>query len=357
VNEFGFPTTPAELDTAMLDRHLRAADVLGDGRVVDSSWELIGTGKMGDNARHTLTLEDAPSGAPTTVVAKYPSLDPTTRGRAAGGGIYRKEVLFYRNFADRTQMRTPTVYATELDDTGSAMLIVMEDLAPAEPGSQFVGESIEHTHLVMEQAARLAASFHGDQTLTPSDWVMSPQNPETAEFLQALLVDAWPRFLERFGHGLDEERIRFGERYIANHVHFAQQDHGARTLNHGDLRSENILFAPDAAITVDWQTVQEGDLLTDLAYFLGGSVDTKDRRSWERELVEDFRLRLGSLGIDLAADDAWSRYREAAMHGLMITVIGATYSSAEERSDAMFLTMIQRHLQHCVDLESGDFLP
>jgi hypothetical protein len=31
-------------------------------------------------------------------------------------------------------------------------------------------------------------------------------------------------------------------------------------------------------------------------------------------------------------------------------------TDAEERSDKMFLTMIQRHLQQCVDLNSAEFL-
>ena len=38
------------------------------------------------------------------------------------------------------------------------------------------------------------------------------------------------------------------------------------------------------------------------------------------------------------------------------TILGACFTEAAERSDAMFLAMIQRHLQHCVDLEAGAFL-
>ena len=45
------------------------------------------------------------------------------------------------------------------------------------------------------------------------------------------------------------------------------------------------------------------------------------------------------------------------MHGLIITVLGAAFSTPDERSDRMFLAMIRRHLQHCVDLDAGEFLP
>ena len=60
--------------------------------------------------------------------------------------------------------------------------------------------------------------------------------------------------------------------------------------------------------TVDWQTPQESSPLTDISYFLGSSLEVDQRREWER-------------------------------------------------SDLMFLTVIQRQLRHCLDLDAGDFLP
>lgn len=53
----------------------------------------------------------------------------------------------------------------------------------------------------------------------------------------------------------------------------------------------------------------------------------------------------------------WAQYREQAMHGLLLTILDASFSSPGERSDLMFRTVIQRQLQHCLDLDAGDFLP
>ncbi len=40
-----------------------------------------------------------------------------------------------------------------------------------------------------------------------------------------------------------------------------------------------------------------------------------------------------------------------------VSTLGSTTKvGPEERSDRMFLTMIRRHLQHCVDLGSDEFL-
>ena len=61
-------------------------------------------------------------------------------------------------------------------------------------------------------------------------------------------------------------------------------------------------------------------------------------------------------GVDLDFAACWEQYREFALHGILITVLGACFTEAAERSDRMFLTMIQRHLQQCVDLDSAEFL-
>ena len=38
----------------------------------------------------------------------------------------------------------------------------------------------------------------------------------------------------------------------------------------------------------------------------------------------------------------------------MIGAYGASFTAPAERSDAMFLAMIQGHLQHCADLDAAD---
>lgn len=73
-------------------------------------------------------------------------------------------------------------------------------------------------------------------------------------------------------------------------------------------------------------------------------------------MIREYSELLAGEGLDLGFDECWSQYREQSMHGLMITILGASFSEAAERSDAMFQVMIQRHLQHCVDVEAADFL-
>lgn len=349
-------TDPAKITPQWLTQALRCSGHLAAGEVSSASYSMIGTGKMGDNARFELTYSDAGEDAPATVIAKLPAADETARAMAGARGAYYSEVMFYQQLAAKTAMRTPDIYANLLSEDRASFILLMEDLSPAEPGSQFVGESPQRTRLAMSEVAKLAAAFYGDAELARVDFIMTAARDDGGAFGQELLQQNWPIFLERFGHGINEECQRFGDYYVNHHSDFVMSYSGPKTLAHGDFRSENILFTDNEAWTVDWQTITASTPLTDLAYFMGGSVDIEDRRKIERDLVAEYAELLASEGVVIDASTCWKLYCAQAMHGLMITILGACFSEADERSDAMFLTMIQRHLQHCVDLDAKAYI-
>ena len=348
-------STPELITPQWLTEVLRANGSLPAGSVSGVEWEMIGTGKMGDNVRLVLTY-DGEYNAPETLVAKLPATDETARMMAGGMGAYLKEVMFYRELADKTSMNTPDIYLALVDEGGSNFIILMKDLAPAEPGNQLVGESIVHAKQALAEAAKLHAAFHGKSDLLASDHI-SHTDADGAAFGQDLLQQNWPGFLQRFGHGLNEQCIAFGDDYVANHARWMAHYTGTKTLIHGDFRSENILFCEnERATTVDWQTLTESCGLADTAYFIGGSLDIDVRRTHEKELVEYYRQCLEVEGVTLSSNECWQQYREFSINGLLITVLGAMFSEPAPRSDQMFLVMIQRHLQHCVDMNAREFL-
>jgi len=352
-----FPTSAEQLGTDELTDYLRASGHLSKGRVIAAEHAIIGGGKMGDNARYQLRYEGEAGARRQHWVAKFPAADETARAMAGAQGAYYTEVMFYRQLAPQTTMRLPAVYASELSDDKTSFLLLMEDLSPASPGSALVGESRANAELALAEAAKLAAAFYGAEGLGQLDYVMTAARDDGGAFGQALMEQSWPGFLDRFGHGLSRECIAFGERYVRGHSHFVTRFEGPRTIAHGDFRNENILFGRGTAATVDWQTTSESSVLTDAAYFLGGSLETEQRRAWERDLVEGYRVALDAAGVSLDSARCWEQYREFSMHGLMITVLGASFSSPDPRGDKMFLAMAQRHLQHCIDMDAGEFLP
>lgn len=347
--------SPEEITPEWMTAVLKESGHLSGGKVTAVEHKIIGTGKMGDNARIFVNY-DGDYGAPATLVAKLPATDETARMMAGELSAYYNEVMFYRHLADRTAITTPEIVANEVNAAGTEFIILMEDLAPAEPGSQLIGESLVHTKASLREAAKLAATFYGDPDIGDLEYVTSPARRDGGAQGAALMEQCWPQFVDRFGHGLSSECLAFGECYVENHLQFVTRFTGTKTLVHGDFRCENLLYSGTVATVVDWQTVGESSALTDAAYFLGGSVEIGQRREWEKSLIDEYAGWLASAGVDLSPGECWEQYREFSMHGIIITVLGAVFTAAQDRSDKMFLTMIQRHLQQCVDLNSAEFL-
>jgi hypothetical protein len=351
---------PGAITAAWLTEALRACGVLPHGRVREAHGRMIGTGKMGDNVRYELAYEGAPDGAPSSVVAKLPASDPTARASSAAQGSYWREVSFYREVAPRIPMRTPRAYAALVDDNKADYVILMEDMRPAEPGDQIAGCDAARAEIAVREAAKLHAPFHGDPWLETLPWV-TQTTPENAQLGQMILGTLWPGFVERSGASMSAEGRALGERFVNAYAGFALADAGPRTLVHADYRLENALFGnerggPPIAV-VDWQSCLHACGLADVAYFVGGGLPAAERRAHERELVEAYRGEMAALGVALDRDACWREYRRYSLHGVLITVLGSMLSGQGERGDRMFHAMIERHLQHALDLDAGEFVP
>lgn len=348
---------PEKVTAEWMTQVLRRDVSLTAGEVVSLSFEVIGTGKMGENARFSLVYEQPCESAPTTVVGKFPARHPATRTMAGQQGAYYNEVMFYRELASRAAIRIPHIYGLAISDDRQSFTLIMEDLAPAKPGSQLKPATLQQSRQVASEAAKLASSFYGDTALAEYAFIQSPLTDGGGEIAQAYLQQCWPGFLARFGDAISDECREFGAYYIDRHNAFVTRFVGPRTLAHGDLRAENLLFSEHGCCAIDWQTMIEASPLTDLSYFMGSSVAVEDRRRWERDIVADYAKQLNALGIPLSGEACWEQYREQAMHGLTLTILGASFTTPDPRGDAMFRALIQRQLQHCIDMQAIDFLP
>jgi aminoglycoside phosphotransferase (APT) family kinase protein len=127
---------------------------------------------------------------------------------------------------------------------------------------------------------------------------------------------------------------------------------------HNDYRVDNLLFAdgPDAdpVVVVDWQTCVYGPGISDLAYFIGGSLETEQRRLHERDLVRDYHHRMTAAGVALSWDDLWAQYRRYTVAGLIMAIAASMLVKRTPRGDDMFMVMAERAGRHAIDLEFRD---
>jgi hypothetical protein len=109
-------------------------------------------------------------------------------------------------------------------------------------------------------------------------------------------------------------------------------------------------------VVVDWQTVNHGFAMWDIAYMIGGSFEPTERARVERELIADYLARMAAAGVDYDADTAWRDYRLGAVWGVVMSVIATILAAETERGNDMLTVMAQRHGRHAIDLDSMGLL-
>ena len=96
------PTTTSEITASWMTEALRASDVIGgDVAVSEISVDpgAVGVGFMGEIATVGLTYDGDANGAPTSVIAKFPTQSPEVRAMMQPARIYEREHRFYREIA------------------------------------------------------------------------------------------------------------------------------------------------------------------------------------------------------------------------------------------------------------------
>ena len=84
---------------------------------------------------------------------------------------YETEVAFYRDLADTVDVSCPHCYFAEVESGTADVVVVMEDVAPAEQGDQIAGCTVEQAMLAIDEAARLHGPRWGDPTLQELAWL------------------------------------------------------------------------------------------------------------------------------------------------------------------------------------------
>lgn len=328
-------------------------------QVVAFTAERIGAGKVGDNLRYQLTWAP-PEAGPATVVGKFPSDDPASRMAGIALGNYDREVRFYRELAPTLAVRAPTCHRAELDEGSGRFSLLLEDLAPAEVGDQLTGCSLDEAAAAVAALVGLHAPRWADPTLARHEAWLMPKVVGGGELLAQLVGALVPGFVERYADALPAEVLVVVEQMGEALPRWMALPEGPLTVTHNDYRLDNLLFRHAGSTTevavVDWQTVGLGPGIADVSYFLGAGLLPHDRRDHEEQLVRDYGDALAASGVDVAFDALWREYRRSAPAGLVMAILASSVVGADERSDAMFCAMAERHAVQLADLDSLSLL-
>jgi hypothetical protein len=304
----------------------------------------VGSGQVANCYRLTLTDRD---GAATSVIAKAPSLDETSRSTASMQHLYLRETSFYNVLAQNVATRTPECFFVQHDEDDN-FLLLLEDMSPARVVDQFDGLDLETAKNGLEHLAGLHGPTTGLDELHNAAWLGGVAK-SLKPLYEAVLPTLFQDFLERYANDIDDETAAFIRRLGENLSAFSDYDAYAPCVTHGDFRTDNLLFdARDAEVplcVVDWQTIGVASPMLDVAYFLTTSLSVADRAAHEEELLAFYLEQLAIFGVELPLDVARSEFARYTLQPVVMLVCAAVLVERTERGDRMFLSMIDRGIR------------
>jgi hypothetical protein len=343
---------PQAIDAEWLTGVLREGGV--DAVVDRISARPIGAGQIGDSVRFEIGYAHAPSHAPASLVGKFPAAGEESRTTGVRLGNYLREVRFYQELAPTARIRTPRAWYAEVDEATHDFVLMMDDLAPAEPGDQLRGVTLEQARQVIVEAARLHASHWGDDGLDALPWVSGSRAAPPSAATDTTTATLWEAFKARYGERLRPEWVDVGDRLASDFARVAGPRGGVRCLTHNDFRPDNMMFASaqdGARVTVlDWQSFAYGVGATDVAYFLAGALPREIRRAHEPELLALYHRTLISEGVRGYGEDELSSDYAGGGYLLFLTAFfAAMIVTRTARGDDMFIQMLGSAAEHMLD--------
>ncbi len=361
-----FPTGPEQLTSEWLTFALRGNGTIGGASVTGHRAKVIGEGVgfMGQLAQISLDYDRPETGAPRSLIAKFPAAAQENRDLAMYFHFYEREVGFYQHIGGKMELRTPRCYFNGFDPSNGDFVLLLEDLAPAVVGDQVAGCVVEHVDLAIRELAKFQAKWWCSPELEKLEFMPAINAEWNVAAIEANYPLCWEPFLEftkayltpavrdageRFGRQLRRLLDRFG-------------DELPTTIVHGDYRLDNMFFGDPGSgaefAVIDWQISSRAGGVFDVAYFVAGSLTPEERRARERDIVKLYHDTLVEHGVkDYDFAQCWEDYRLSTLFLLAYSVIGAGgLDLANERGFELFTKIASRTIAAIDDLKAYELL-
>ena len=379
------PSGPEDLTPEWITQMLRERGVARSASVTGFKTEIVGEGEgfLGMIVRFHLAWDRPEGGAPASMIGKFPTQVDQNRGLAQIGGMYEREVRFYRELAERVPIRKPVCYHGVADPNPGEgreeqverwlnrvptwlvkrafplltwigkrskrrSALFLEDLAPARPGDQVTGCGAEEAEVIVRDLAAMHAGWWDSPALDELSWI--PRAGYLARFMHRMVLEMRGDYVKELAGRvpvvaklipwLDEHTVEMMERLSSPPI----------TLLHGDYRLDNMCLLGEGAgvrVTVfDWQTMLRGRGPFDLAYFVTGNMRSEDAIVAEPQLVRAYHSGLEAAGVRGYELEECRRDYDIAKLCMFYRMMMANDSDildmGNERGSALFETWIDR---------------
>ncbi len=347
--DFEIPSGPKALTPEWLTQALRSTGTINNSTVKSFSMEMIGEGQAftGQIARLSLNYDIDEESAPKSLIAKFPASDPNLRTIWNRYHLYEREIRFYKEIAKGIDLRIPRCYYGDLDIEAGESVLILEDITKARVGDNVTGCSFEDAELTFRSLGKFHAAWWESPQLDDIGWI--PAFNHGADYVQGLYQQSWGPFLDKFGNQVHDSFLELGAwlgRNVANIRNRLAES--PRTLIHGDLRLDNLLFSSSengtSLIVIDWQFIGRGRSVSDIAYFLVFCLPPEQRRGMEKSLLKIYHsvlIEAGVRGYDF--DQFLYDYRLSVLQILQRLVVSVgVLDFTSERGQSLMKAIFER---------------
>ncbi len=355
---------PRSITPEWLSRVLLAEGSLPTGaRVIGAPYELIGVGVgvLSRIYRVSPQYSQVVPAAPASVIVKIPTDNEANRFTADLLSAFRREMVFYSEFAQSAPFRIPRCFAAVQASDNSDFTLVMEDLAGMRFQDQLEGSSWTDTIAAIQAIASFHAAWMNAEHPYP-DLYLPLLNDGYLALLPMLFNQNWGMAKEIFADLLTDDVRRFGDTW-GEHCAFMLAGLNApyTTMAHGDWRADNVLFEPGvdgAVVGIDFQLLGVGCGTYDVAFYVSQSVDPHERLGRDRDLVQIYVDALAVAGVTVDVDIVWTQYRLGLLFCLAYPVNGALgYEEMAPRAKSLMRSMFTRASAAISETNAVEVLP
>lgn len=158
--EISQPRKPREITREWMDYALSEAGICSHDAIRDINVERLGPhvqGLLSSICRVRISYEENNPDLPASVVIKFPPESEAAQELGSSYGAFERELMFYRELAGRSPIRTPKCYFSFMNERNFIYILVLEDVGGWTPAMQETGLTINQTRA----AVRAISKFHG----------------------------------------------------------------------------------------------------------------------------------------------------------------------------------------------------